>query len=162
MHALSNNGLVPLVNKPHICFLTDATRTTNFRNTTRRYIASALSPSESWRRTLFTQYNNSAYLRNIIMTKGDAEEEEWENGNGYTDLTTLFQLTRLDEWTFRSAFPAYSPGNFTRAFGGHVYAQAALAAGRTVKGGFCVHVCWFVATVNWYMCWCVDTRLTVG
>jgi acyl-CoA thioesterase len=64
----------------------------------------------------------------------------WVNGNDYTPLTTLFSLTRLTDWTYQSAHPAYAPGNFTRAFGGHVYAQAVLAAARTVPDGMYVHV----------------------
>lgn len=69
-----------------------------------------------------------------------------KNANAYTSFTALFALSPVDaaqkdgEWTFRSAHPAYSPGNAIRAFGGHVYAQAVLAASRTVKKGFCVHV----------------------
>jgi hypothetical protein len=70
------------------------------------------------------------------------EQEEWENGNAYTPFTALMGLRRLDDWRFESTHPAYSPGGFTRAYGGHVYAQAALAAARTVKKGFVIHVCW--------------------
>jgi hypothetical protein len=69
------------------------------------------------------------------------EEEEWGNGNTYAPFKTLMGLRKLDDWTFESTHPAYSPGGFTRAYGGHVYAQAVLAAARTVKKGFVVHVC---------------------
>jgi hypothetical protein len=81
---------------------------------------------------------------------------EWANGNAYTPFTELMALRRADggggtakseaaaaaagPWTFLSRSPAYSPGGFTRAFGGHVYAQAALAAARTVRAGFVIHV----------------------
>ena len=75
---------------------------------------------------------------------GKSEEagpsQEWENGNAYISFTKLMALKRLDEWTFQSLHPAYSPGGFMRAYGGHVYAQAAIAAGRTVKPGFVLHV----------------------
>ncbi len=42
--------------------------------------------------------------------------------------------------TFRSIAPAWAPGAGTTAFGGHVYAQAAWAASRTVGRGMVVHV----------------------
>jgi hypothetical protein len=73
-------------------------------------------------------------------TPGKSEEETWENGNKYVPFVTLMGLRKLDEWTFQSAYPAYSPGGFTRAYGGHVYAQSALAAARTVRPGFVIHV----------------------
>jgi hypothetical protein len=43
--------------------------------------------------------------------------------------------------TFRSIALAWAPGALTTAFGGHVYAQAAWAASRTVRSGMIVHVC---------------------
>ena len=64
----------------------------------------------------------------------------WVNSNAYTSFATLMSLATLTDWTFESAHPAYSPGNFTRAFGGHVFAQSVLAAGRTVRKGMFVHV----------------------
>jgi hypothetical protein len=67
-------------------------------------------------------------------------EEEWHNGNTYQDLKDLLKLVRVNDWHFESASPAYSPGGFTRAFGGHVYAQSAYAAGKTVKEGMVIHV----------------------
>jgi hypothetical protein len=92
-------------------------------------------------------------------TKIDASEFPFdhENGNAPVSFSTLMGLMPLrapvDDstdstsraprgayWIFRSTYPAYSPGGFTRAFGGHVYAQAAVAASRTVKKGFTVHV----------------------
>ena len=68
------------------------------------------------------------------------KNQEWENGNAYISFTELMGLKRLDEWMFQSIHPAYSPGGFMRAYGGHVYAQAALAAARTLKPGFVLHV----------------------
>jgi hypothetical protein len=76
---------------------------------------------------------------------------EWANSNAYTPFSELMSLQRTDHsegdqadeqggWTFLSRRPAYSPGGFTRAYGGHVYAQAALAAARTVRAGFVLHV----------------------
>jgi acyl-CoA thioesterase len=69
------------------------------------------------------------------------DPEEWFNGNVYASFVELMKLAKLDDSTFRSGFPAYSPGNSTRAYGGHVFAQAALAASRTLKPGFVIHVC---------------------
>ncbi|KKK22077.1 hypothetical protein P175DRAFT_0499255 [Aspergillus ochraceoroseus IBT 24754] len=40
---------------------------------------------------------------------------------------------------FESITPSYAPGPGTRAFGGHVYAQSAYAASKTVAKGFVVH-----------------------
>ncbi|KAJ5351276.1 hypothetical protein N7452_000250 [Penicillium brevicompactum] len=40
---------------------------------------------------------------------------------------------------FRSLATPYPPGQGTRAFGGHVYAQSAYAASKTVRPGFVVH-----------------------
>jgi hypothetical protein len=63
-----------------------------------------------------------------------------KNGNGYISLTTLFAVTRIDDWTYESSYPAYSPGNGVRSFGGHFFAQAVVAAAETVNPGFVVHV----------------------
>jgi acyl-CoA thioesterase len=41
---------------------------------------------------------------------------------------------------FRSLATPYPPGQGTRSFGGHVYAQSAYAASKTVNQGFVVHV----------------------
>ena len=85
----------------------------------------------------------------------DDDSSAWPesaNGNAYTPFAELMALRRADDGpppaaggaaappTFLSRRPAYSPGGFTRAFGGHVYAQAALAAARTVRPGFVLHV----------------------
>lgn len=71
----------------------------------------------------------------------DIEEGQWHNGNGYETFVKLMSLEQTGPNSFKSAFPAYSPGGGTRAYGGHVYAQAALAAARTVGEGFVIHVC---------------------
>lgn len=42
---------------------------------------------------------------------------------------------------FCSLSKPFAPGSMDRAFGGHVYAQAAYAASKTVGVGFCLHVC---------------------
>ena len=41
---------------------------------------------------------------------------------------------------FRSLASPFPPGEGTRSFGGHVYAQSAYAASKTVAKGFRVHV----------------------
>lgn len=67
-------------------------------------------------------------------------EDEWHNGNSYQALMELFGLVRINDNHFESARPAYSPGGFTRAYGGHVFAQSAYAAAQTVREGMVVHV----------------------
>lgn len=42
---------------------------------------------------------------------------------------------------FRSLSAPFPPGGGDRSFGGHVYAQSAYAASKTVGKGFVVHVC---------------------
>ena len=56
-------------------------------------------------------------------------------------LVDLFKLERIDGKTFRSTASPFSPGDAKRAYGGHVYAQAAWAASQTVDHGFIIHVC---------------------
>jgi acyl-CoA thioesterase len=68
---------------------------------------------------------------------------QWKNGNEYTDWAQLMALKKIDDNTYESLSPAYSPGNFTRAFGGHCYAQAAYAAAHTLQKGFVLHVCMY-------------------
>jgi acyl-CoA thioesterase len=41
---------------------------------------------------------------------------------------------------FRSLAKPYNPGHGPRSFGGHVYAQSAYAASKTVAQGFVIHV----------------------
>ncbi|KAI9872276.1 MAG: hypothetical protein M1830_001828 [Pleopsidium flavum] len=59
--------------------------------------------------------------------------------HGNVPFTELMALDRIDDNTFRSIARPWSPGNGDRAFGGHVYAQAAYAASQTVGKGFVVH-----------------------
>ena len=70
--------------------------------------------------------------------KMSASEDE---GDARVSFTGLMALDRIDSNTFRSIARPYAPGNGNRAFGGHVYAQAAYAAAQTVGEGFVVHVC---------------------
>jgi hypothetical protein len=76
-----------------------------------------------------------------------------DNGNQYSSLKELFAVNEVhggdqtdgggvggDVQIFESIHPAFGPGNMQRAFGGHVYAQAVVAATKTVKSGFAVHV----------------------
>lgn len=67
-------------------------------------------------------------------------DDEAENGNVYATFADLMKLQRLDDNTFQSLTKAFSPGNETTAYGGHVFAQAVWAAAQTVKEGFVVHV----------------------
>jgi len=67
-------------------------------------------------------------------------EEEWYNGNSYQPLKDLFALVRINDNHFESKAPAYSPGGFKRAYGGHVFAQSGYAASKTVREGFVIHV----------------------
>ena len=53
----------------------------------------------------------------------------------------LMALERVKEGVFRSIAPAWPPGDGTTTFGGHVYAQAAYAASKTVGKGLHLHVC---------------------
>lgn len=64
----------------------------------------------------------------------------WENGNSYKPFDELMTLVKINDNTYESGFPAFSPGGFTRGYGGHVYAQASWAAAHTVKSGFVLHV----------------------
>lgn len=54
--------------------------------------------------------------------------------------------------TFSSVAPAWAPGTRTTAFGGHVYAQAAWAASRTVGAGMVIHV-WLVLPLSGSRSW---------
>jgi hypothetical protein len=67
-------------------------------------------------------------------------EDEWHNGNSYQPFRDLFALVRINDNHFESMAPAYSPGGFNRAFGGHVFAQSGYAASKTVREGFVIHV----------------------
>lgn len=52
----------------------------------------------------------------------------------------LMALKEIGDDTFESLTPAWPPAPFKRAFGGHVYAQAVVAASKTVSDGLVVHV----------------------
>jgi hypothetical protein len=107
-----------------------------------------LTPNRPTLARHFHNYRPSAPPCQSSMAEDeDPAWPEWANGNAYTPFTELMALRRVvDEaenkgrWTFLSRSPAYSPGGFTRAFGGHVYAQAGLAAARTVRAGMVLHV----------------------
>lgn len=64
-------------------------------------------------------------------------------GNRYLPFVDLINLEKVDERTFRSIAYPFSPGGPVgqgRAYGGHVYMQAAWAACQTVEPGFLLHV----------------------
>jgi acyl-CoA thioesterase len=66
-----------------------------------------------------------------------------QNGHSQThpmSFRRLIALETLDPDTYRSIAPAWAPGDGKRAFGGHVYTQAAYAAGRSVPKGMMLHV----------------------
>jgi acyl-CoA thioesterase len=53
----------------------------------------------------------------------------------------IIELETIDAWLFRSKVKAYSPtGGENGTYGGHVFAQAAWAAARTVAEGLLIHV----------------------
>jgi acyl-CoA thioesterase len=62
------------------------------------------------------------------------------HGNSYLPFVDLIALEKVDDTTFRSTAPPFSPNEVGRAYGGHVYAQAVWAAAQTVKAGFVIHV----------------------
>ncbi|KAK4988234.1 hypothetical protein LTR50_004060 [Elasticomyces elasticus] len=61
------------------------------------------------------------------------------NGNTYLPFSEMIEVEKINDDTFRSIAPPFSPGGTGRAYGGHVYAQAVWAAAQTVKKGFVVH-----------------------
>lgn len=64
------------------------------------------------------------------------------SGNQYLPFKELVALEQVDERTYRSIAPPFSPGGDVgvgRAYGGHVYMQAAWAACQTVGSGFLLH-----------------------
>ncbi|KAK3071293.1 hypothetical protein LTR53_008886 [Teratosphaeriaceae sp. CCFEE 6253] len=64
------------------------------------------------------------------------------DGNVYLPFADLVKLEKVDERTFRSIASPFSPGGPIgqgRAYGGHVYMQAAWAASQTVADGFLLH-----------------------
>jgi acyl-CoA thioesterase len=76
-------------------------------------------------------------------------EDDWEVLPTPRSFVELMALERLEEISsseperierFRSLASPFPPGEGTRSFGGHVYAQSAFAASKTVGKGFVVHV----------------------
>lgn len=64
------------------------------------------------------------------------------DGNEYLPFADMIALEKINENTFRSIAKPFSPGSRGRAYGGHVYCQAAWAAAHTVEKGFVIHVSW--------------------
>ena len=69
-----------------------------------------------------------------------------DDGNQYLPFTDLIKLEKIDAVTYKSITLPFSPGGqlpraVPRAYGGHVYAQAAWAACQTVDEGFLLYVC---------------------
>jgi acyl-CoA thioesterase len=60
--------------------------------------------------------------------------------NIYRPLVDLLRVDRIGNNVFRSTAPPFTNRNNGRAYGGHVYAQAAWAAAQTVEKGFVIHV----------------------
>ena len=66
-------------------------------------------------------------------------------GNIYLPFVDLMRLETINDQTYRSTAQPFCPGgtnpkSMGRAYGGHVYAQAAWAAAQTVPDGFVLHV----------------------
>lgn len=84
----------------------------------------------------FFRRNSTAWLYPLIKMFPSKD-----GNDGRVPFTELMALERIDDNTFLSIAKPWSPGNGNRAYGGHVYAQAAYAASQTVGKGFVVHVC---------------------
>ena len=73
-------------------------------------------------------------------------------GNEYVSFVELMRLETINDVTYRSTAQPFCPGgnivnSMGRAYGGHVYAQAAWAAAQTLpEGGFVLHniTGWFI------------------
>ncbi len=68
------------------------------------------------------------------------------DGNQYLPFAELIKLKKIDDTTYESIALPFSPGgqtpgSYDRAYGGHVYMQAAWTACQTVKKGFLIYVC---------------------
>ena len=68
-----------------------------------------------------------------------------DNGNQHLPFADLIKVERINDLTYRSVALPFSPGGKTpgandRAYGGHVYAQAAWAACHTVEKGLLLYV----------------------
>lgn len=66
------------------------------------------------------------------------------DGNEYKPFVELMKLEKINDVTYRSIALPFSPGGdlpgtYDRAYGGHVYAQAAWAACSTVADGMLLH-----------------------
>lgn len=75
-------------------------------------------------------------------------------GNTYRPFAELMSLETINENTFRSTAQPFCPGgdhprSIGRAYGGHVYAQAAWAAAQTVPEGFVLHVSILACIPRW-------------
>lgn len=75
-------------------------------------------------------------------------------GNTYRPFAELMNLETINENTFRSTAQPFCPGgdhprSIGRAYGGHVYAQAAWAAAQTVPEGFVLHVSILACIPRW-------------
>ena len=65
-------------------------------------------------------------------------------GNEYVPFVDLMRLETINDVTYRSIAQPFNPGgnivkSMGRAYGGHVYAQAAWAAAQTVPASFVLH-----------------------
>lgn len=88
------------------------------------------------------------------MSSTRRAEDDWEGLTTPLSFVGLMALERLEDTEqphatsneperierFRSLAAPFPPGEGTRSFGGHVYAQSAYAASKTVGKGFVVHV----------------------
>lgn len=88
------------------------------------------------------------------MSSTRRAENDWEDLTTPVSFVGLMALERLEDAEqlrsgsnepekierFRSLAAPFPPGEGTRSFGGHVYAQSAYAASKTVEKGFVVHV----------------------
>lgn len=88
------------------------------------------------------------------MSSTRQAQNDWEDLTTPLSFVGLMALERLEDAEqphsgsnepekierFRSLAAPFPPGEGTRSFGGHVYAQSAYAASKTVEKGFVVHV----------------------
>ena len=96
------------------------------------------------------------------MPSRDAALDDWGHLAPPLSFVKLMALERLEDTeisntitsevekidTFRSLAAPFPPGEGRRAFGGHVYAQSAYAASKTVEKGFVIHVSYYQASRN--------------
>lgn len=88
------------------------------------------------------------------MSSTRRAEDDWKELTTPHSFVELMALERLEDTEqahagsneperierFRSLAAPFPPGEGNRSFGGHVYAQSAYAASKTVGKGFVVHV----------------------